>query len=741
VFCGAVAVGLWVFFAPMALGGSTTYAVTSGISMEPMLHKNDVALVRSSASYVVGDVVLYQSQVVHRPVLHRIILIQDGKYFFKGDNNDFVDPGYATRADLVGTLWFKVSKVGGVLAWFGTPAHAATLAGLATLLVALVGVTTTNGRRRRRGGSRAMNLPKLRSLHATSQNDARQHSAVAYRRRPSPYFEGPMPSLAALGVSVFLALVLLVVGFTSSRQQTGVLPNAYAEAGKFSYSAKAKAPTPVYPSGSLATGDPIYPSLVDTLSLRFEYLLSTKLPHSITGTIELRALVLSTSDTWQEVSTVVPLTEFVGDNAVITTDFPLAGLYTLIDSVIADTGIAGTNYSVDIQPVVHVVGTVADQSIDETFSPVLPFAVSRTAIRIDAPAASLPSGATTSTAASAGSALTAVLGPTSSHAIPAQVANEISIAKYRVRVSELRVIGIVFALLALVLAVVHDRLRRRLVRRSEEEQIAKQFNALIVPVAALGPTEGRTLVRVPEFANLAGLARFLERPILYEVGDGERTFAVDDDVLRYVTQAIDRRQSRESPHDRENSPGATPVVASPDAATATPSTPVVAAPAATAAISEPHTAAADTRELRKRVSSSSPSPGLSVRALLARGSSGFVVLAVVATLSLSLTASTTVPPSYAGVTFVGGAVSQGAPAGCSSLALTSLVTGSGNFSSSASHALILGDAGANTINSTGQYNCIVAGGGRDRVTAKSTSVCITGPGSGTSYSGCVKRAK
>ena len=79
-----------------------------------------------------------------------------------------------------------------------------------------------------------MTLPKLHSPHATSENVERQHSAVAYRRRPSPYFDGPMPSLAALGVSVFLALVLLVVGFTSSREQTGVLPNAYSEAGKFS---------------------------------------------------------------------------------------------------------------------------------------------------------------------------------------------------------------------------------------------------------------------------------------------------------------------------------------------------------------------------------------------------------------------------------------------------------------------------------------------------------------------------
>ncbi len=151
---GVMTVGLWAFFAPTQLGGSTTYTVTSGISMEPMLHQNDLAFVRARSSYRVGDVVLYESRVLHKPVLHRVYLIQHGHYFFKGDNNGFVDPSYATQGDLVGALWFSVPAVGSVLTWFGEPAHAALLAGLATMVVVLTGVTTTQGRRRRRRGSK-----------------------------------------------------------------------------------------------------------------------------------------------------------------------------------------------------------------------------------------------------------------------------------------------------------------------------------------------------------------------------------------------------------------------------------------------------------------------------------------------------------------------------------------------------------------------------------------------------------
>ena len=151
----ATFIGFWAFFAPVKLGGSVTYSITDGISMQPLLYKNDLALIQPATNYQVGDIVLYESQVLHRPVLHRIYLIQDGNYFFKGDNNGFVDPGYATRSELVGKLWFHVPWVGGVLSWFGKPLHAAFLAGFAVMIVALAGFNTTPVHRRDRRGRRS----------------------------------------------------------------------------------------------------------------------------------------------------------------------------------------------------------------------------------------------------------------------------------------------------------------------------------------------------------------------------------------------------------------------------------------------------------------------------------------------------------------------------------------------------------------------------------------------------------
>src|SRR6188474_561050 len=111
VLAGLLA-ALWLFFAPPQLGGSTSFTATVGNSMEPMFHKGDLAVTRKSSSFKVGDVALYESPVFHRPVLHRIIVVQGGRYYFKGDNNEFVDPGYVSRADLLGTLWFRVPRAG-----------------------------------------------------------------------------------------------------------------------------------------------------------------------------------------------------------------------------------------------------------------------------------------------------------------------------------------------------------------------------------------------------------------------------------------------------------------------------------------------------------------------------------------------------------------------------------------------------------------------------------------------------
>jgi len=721
LLAATIALGFWILFAPTKLGGSSTYSVTSGISMEPLLHKGDLAFVRVQPSYRVGDIVLYQSQVLHRPVLHRIILIQHGKYFFQGDNNNFVDPGYATKRDLTGTMWLSVPSVGGMLSWFGAPSHAALLAGAAGMLLVLATQTTKKRRRRRRGGSPTMTTARTPAAEATPapppvswtseapveapESGERARVGNAGKRRPPPYLDGPVSTLIALGVVIALAALCLVVGFSRPSTRPGVQANAYQQAGTFAYSAATTGPSAVYPSGTVGTGQPIYPSVVNTVRVDFGYKFRSAHTHHVQGTIQLRTLVLSKADTWQELSTVAPVTKFSGDRASVSADVSLADLYALINSVSTESGVTGTNYSLDLQPVVHVTGTVDHHPIDQTFSPVLPFAVTEGAIRVDVAVAPPPPGATF-VPASATAALDSALQPSRRGTIPNTVASDITIARYHVPVPLVRYLGIAFALSALVLAIVHDRRRRRGTRRSEEETIARQADVLIIPISTFGSSSGQTLVTVPDFKDLAELARFLERPILYEVRDGNRTYAVDDEIRRYVTQAIDRR-------DRGS-----------DAARRSPTPPVDAPVAAVP---------------KRRVRRTARSEKRSTTKVVLRSGAGLLALAVLTTLTVSLTAGNNVPTSRVGASAQARQAAQLAPTNCASLAVTTMVRNSGTFSNSTSHTLILGSAGVDTITDTGAFNCIVGGGGKDNVSATTTDVCIVGPVGSSTYTKCTKK--
>jgi signal peptidase I len=728
---GVVALfGLWVFLAPTKLGGSTTYSITDGISMKPLLVKNDLALVRTASNYRVGNIVLYQSQVLHRPVLHRIILIQNGNYFFKGDNNDFVDHGYATRSELVGKLWIHVPWVGSVLGWFAKPFHAALLAGSAAMVIVMTGTTTTTRRRRRHRLSApraivpvtfdpkktAMTLngspsQERRSRDTPRDPDRERRSGIEMTarqvrtRHPPSFLEGAPVTLAVIGFLALVAPLFLGFGFSRPLQRAVPLVGAFQQTGSFSYSATVKEPTAVYPSGSAVTGDPIYPTLVNTVVMQFKYRFTFPLVHNIKGTIELRALLLSQANTWQQLTLVQPSTAFTGDSTSLVSSLPLAGLYDLIDTVSTQSGTSGAAYSADIQPIVEITGTVGNQSIKETFSPVLPFTVAPAAITLNAAVTAAPPGATYVTP-SASTALSSTLNPTQAGNISHLVSNVVPVAKYEVPVPLLRVLGIVCGGLALAVALTHDFLRRRKSVRSDEEQIATRSHTLLVPVASLAPPAGIELIELPGFASLASLAQFLKRPILYATNGDERSYAVDDEYRRYLYRAVDEPDAEEG-------------LAQPDRRAGGP----------------PPSRSSGHAGSRGHAGSNGHAPSHAVHRsrgwVATRVAAGLVALGVTATLMTSFTASTNVPTSKAGTSIQARLVSQLAPIGCSSPSLGSVVNGSGKFSNSRSNTLVLGSATSDTITDTGTKNCIVGGGGTDAVTGTATDICVTGPTLGT----------
>src|SRR5271157_145822 len=71
--------------------GEVALVTTHGQSMEPRFHSGDLAVVVPDSTYHVGQIVGYQSPLLHVVVLHRIVAEHDGTFVFKGDNNSFLD--------------------------------------------------------------------------------------------------------------------------------------------------------------------------------------------------------------------------------------------------------------------------------------------------------------------------------------------------------------------------------------------------------------------------------------------------------------------------------------------------------------------------------------------------------------------------------------------------------------------------------------------------------------------------
>lgn len=145
----ALLVGAWLALAPMQLAGSTSYVVTTGVSMLPRYHAGDLVLLRRESTYRVGEVAGYHNLQLGVTVMHRIIAIDHGHYVFKGDNNDYADSFEPTASQIVGAEWIHLPGWGNFLLTLRAPVVAAVLLGLMWLFVFLPRSGTRRQRRRR----------------------------------------------------------------------------------------------------------------------------------------------------------------------------------------------------------------------------------------------------------------------------------------------------------------------------------------------------------------------------------------------------------------------------------------------------------------------------------------------------------------------------------------------------------------------------------------------------------------
>ncbi len=104
----------WVFYQGLAFALDTPMPIVSVVSnsMEPILHRGDLLIVRGFGEYNTGDIAIYQRPDIAFTIVHRIIEKKDNKFVFRGDNNPAPDRVAVMQEQIMGKVLFAVPLLG-----------------------------------------------------------------------------------------------------------------------------------------------------------------------------------------------------------------------------------------------------------------------------------------------------------------------------------------------------------------------------------------------------------------------------------------------------------------------------------------------------------------------------------------------------------------------------------------------------------------------------------------------------
>jgi signal peptidase len=482
----------WLLLAPVQLGGAASYVVVQGASMEPGLERGDLVVVRRADAYRAGDVVAYRHPELGRNVLHRVTRVHGERLQLKGDANDFLDFAGPRKVDVAGKQWLHVPAAGRGVEWLRTPANAAFAA---VLLAVLIGGGTGVGRARRRRARRAIEL--------------------TVRRTPALAGPGAETAFLALGGAALLLLALGFVALTKPTTQTAAWDGLYRHQGAFSYEGKAPRGE-VYPSGRVGSGETVFVRLVPSLDVRFDYRLQSDAARSVFGTASLVARVEGDNG-WARDVPLAAERAFQGETVRLAGRLDLRGLLALGDRVAAATGTSGDSYLVTLLPRVRLGGTVAEETVSDSFAPPLALRLDRQKLRLEREGGLLRSQPGRGTR---------------------EEANRLSALGFGLDVSSARLGGLLGGLLLLLGAGAAWLLLRAGRTGDEPTRIAARVGPWLVDATPQERPDG-SVHDLASMDDLVRLAERYERVILHERRGDEHAYLVEEGGVVYRYRAHD----------------------------------------------------------------------------------------------------------------------------------------------------------------------------------------------------------
>jgi len=337
---------VWATLAPLQFGGQSSYVIVAGASMEPVLERGDLVIVRDDYEYKSGDIVTYKHPVIG-PIIHRILDRAGDRYILKGDNNDWIDSYQPSDVELIGKLWLHIPNAGDILSQLREPLSLSIL----TILLG-IGVFTS------------LNKEKGNGRNISMDNQSNQ-------RKPLPRQGRELEGILFLfGVIAFASFLLAIIAFRRPIHKSVMDETPYEFKGIFSYSGDA--PSGIYDADTVKTGDPVFFNLTNELSVTYDFSIVSKQVKDSSGTIQLTA-ELSDPNGWKRTIELQPETDFIGDSISIAGNVDLEDIKQMIHTLEERTEFERQEYRLALTPSVLIEGEIVSEEFHGEFSPRLEF--------------------------------------------------------------------------------------------------------------------------------------------------------------------------------------------------------------------------------------------------------------------------------------------------------------------------------------------------------------------------------
>ena len=150
---------IFLYLWPSNFGGDTEFISVNGKSMLPTIQSGSLAIAKKSLTYDVGDIAVYDSDILNKTVIHRIVGQKDNAFIFQGDNNPSLDPGTITQDKMRGKVIFVAPYVGFIPQLFKNP----LIVAVAVLgsMAAMYGKKDKKGKKQKKGTTQSFFLPAI----------------------------------------------------------------------------------------------------------------------------------------------------------------------------------------------------------------------------------------------------------------------------------------------------------------------------------------------------------------------------------------------------------------------------------------------------------------------------------------------------------------------------------------------------------------------------------------------------